>query len=237
MAASIKECIILAGGLGTRLRSAVPDLPKCMAPVAGKPFLAWVIDYFHQQGIERFIFSLGYMHEAIEAFLQEQYPQLDIACTIEEEPLGTGGAIKLACSKALQQDVLVLNGDTIFTIQLDQLSSFHTSHAADCTLSLKPMQHFDRYGVVELAADQSISNFKEKQYYEAGYINGGVYALQVASFLQEALPEKFSFETDYLEKLYPQRKMYGLIQDQYFIDIGIPEDFEKANREFKTLQF
>lgn len=237
MASLIKECIILAGGLGTRLRSAVPDLPKCMAPVAGKPFLTWVIDYYQQQGIERFIFSLGYMHEAIETFLQQQYPHLQVACTIEEEPLGTGGAIKLACSKALQQDVLVLNGDTIFTIQLDQLSTFHTNHAADCTLCLKPMQHFDRYGVVELAADQSISSFKEKQYYEAGYINGGVYALNVPSFLQEALPEKFSFEKDYLEKLYSQRKMAGLIQDQYFIDIGIPEDFEKANREFKTLQF
>ncbi|WP_208420121.1 nucleotidyltransferase family protein [Paraflavitalea devenefica] len=237
MADLIKECIILAGGLGTRLRSAVPDLPKCMAPVAGRPFLSYVIDYFHQQGIERFIFSLGYMHEAIETFLHTQYPDLNVACTIEEEPLGTGGAIKLACSKALQRDVLVLNGDTIFTIQLEQLSAFHYSHAADCTLSLKPMQQFDRYGVVELATDQHISSFREKQYYDAGYINGGVYALQVPSFLQEGLPAKFSFEKDYLEKLYAQRKIYGVVQDEYFIDIGIPADYEKANREFKELKF
>ncbi|MBO9561984.1 MAG: nucleotidyltransferase family protein [Niastella sp.] len=233
----MKECIILAGGLGTRLRSAVPDLPKCMAPVAGKPFLAYVIDYFHKQGIERFIFSLGYMHEAIEAFLQEQYPHLDIQTTIEQEPLGTGGAIKLACSKAKEKDVLVLNGDTIFTIQLDQLATFHTSHAADCTLSLKPMQQFDRYGVVELMEDHRISDFREKQYYESGYINGGVYALNVASFLQETLPEKFSFEKDYLEKLYAQRNMYGLAQDAYFIDIGIPADYAKANQEFGTMSF
>jgi D-glycero-alpha-D-manno-heptose 1-phosphate guanylyltransferase len=208
-----------------------------MAPVAGKPFLAYVIDYFHRQGIERFIFSLGYMHEAIEAFLQEQYPHLDIQTTIEEEPLGTGGAIKLACSKAQQQEVLVLNGDTIFTIQLDQLATFHNNHAADCTLSLKPMQQFDRYGVVELAADHRISDFREKQYYESGYINGGVYALNVASFLQETLPAKFSFEKDYLEKLYAQRNMYGLAQDAYFIDIGIPADYEKANQEFRTMSF
>lgn len=228
------ECIILAGGLGTRLRSAVPNLPKCMAPVAGKPFLAYVIDYFHKQGIQQFIFSLGYMHEVIEQFLQAQYPQLDIQTTIEKEPLGTGGAIKLACGKARQKDVLVLNGDTIFTIRLNQLAAFHTSHAADCTLSLKPMQHFDRYGVVELAADQTIKDFREKQYYEAGYINGGVYALNVASFLQEPLPEKFSFEKDYLERRYHQRKMYGLVQDAYFIDIGIPADYEKANKAFKT---
>lgn len=237
MADLIKECIILAGGLGTRLRSAVPDLPKCMAPVAGKPFLSYVIDYFHQQGIERFIFSLGYMHETIEAFLHARYPALNIACTIEQEPLGTGGAIKLACTQAQQPDVLVLNGDTIFTIQLEQLSAFHTSHTADCTLSLKPMQQFDRYGVVELAADQSIKNFREKQYYDAGYINGGVYALRVSSFLQEDFPEKFSFEKDYLEKLYAQRKIYGVIQDEYFIDIGIPADYEKANQEFKDLKF
>jgi D-glycero-alpha-D-manno-heptose 1-phosphate guanylyltransferase len=232
MAGLIKECIILAGGLGTRLRSAVPDLPKCMAPVAGKPFLSYVIDYFKQQGIERFIFSLGYKHEAIESFLQSRYPGLSIAVAIEEEPLGTGGAIKLACAKALEQNVLILNGDTIFTIQLDQLATFHTSHKADCTLSLKPLQHFDRYGVVELAADQSINSFLEKQYYASGLINGGVYTLQVSSFLQESFPDKFSFEKDYLEKLYRQRNMYGVVQDQYFIDIGIPEDYEKANREF-----
>jgi D-glycero-alpha-D-manno-heptose 1-phosphate guanylyltransferase len=231
----MKECIILAGGLGTRLRSAVPDLPKCMAPVAGKPFLAYVIDYFRKQGIERFIFSLGYMHEVIEAFVQTQYPMLNVAYSIEQEPMGTGGAIKLACSKAQQKDVLVLNGDTIFTIQLDQLTTFHTSHAADCTLSLKPMQQFDRYGVVELAADHTISDFREKQYYESGYINGGVYALNVGSFLQETLPEKFSFEKDYLENLYAQRKMYGLAQDAYFIDIGIPADYEKANQEFRVM--
>jgi D-glycero-alpha-D-manno-heptose 1-phosphate guanylyltransferase len=210
----MKECIILAGGLGTRLRSAVPDLPKCMAPVAGKPFLAYVIDYFRKQGIERFIFSLGYMHEVIEAFVQTQYPMLNVAYSIEQEPMGTGGAIKLACSKAQQKDVLVLNGDTIFTIQLDQLTTFHTSHAADCTLSLKPMQQFDRYGVVELAADHTISDFREKQYYESGYINGGVYALNVGSFLQET---------------------YGLAQDAYFIDIGIPADYEKANQEFRVM--
>lgn len=233
----MKECIILAGGLGTRLRSAVPDLPKCMAPVAGKPFLAYVVDYFHQQGIERFIFSLGYLHEVIEAFVNTHYASLDVAYSIEQEPLGTGGAIKLACSKARQKDVLVLNGDTIFTIQLDRLAAFHTGHAADCTLSLKPMQQFDRYGVVELTADHKISNFREKQYYESGYINGGVYALNVASFLQENLPGKFSFEKDYLESLYAQRNMYGLAQDAYFIDIGIPADYEKANQEFRTMSF
>jgi D-glycero-alpha-D-manno-heptose 1-phosphate guanylyltransferase len=227
------ECIVLAGGLGTRLRSAVPDLPKCMAPVAGRPFLSHVIDYFRQQGVDRFIFSLGYMHEVIEAFLSVQYPTLAVQYSIEEEPLGTGGAIKLACNKATQKDVLILNGDTIFKIQLNQLSAFHSSKAANCTLALKPMQDFDRYGVVELAADHAVQNFREKQYYASGYINGGVYMLDVPSFLQESLPEKFSFEKDYLEKRYPAGKIYGLVQDEYFIDIGIPEDYERANIELR----
>ncbi len=227
----IREAIILAGGLGTRLRSAVPDLPKCMASVAGKPFISFVIDYYKTQGIEKFIFSLGYKHEVIEQFLDEQYGDLSKQYVIEQEPLGTGGAILLACTKATEKDVLILNGDTLFNIDLSALASFHNSRHAHCTLSLKPMQQFDRYGVVELNGDQSVKNFKEKQYYETGLINGGVYALQVNALLSESLPEKFSFEKDYLETFYAQRPMFGIIQDAYFIDIGIPADYEKANVE------
>src|SRR6201990_1043710 len=107
----IREAIILAGGLGTRLRDAVPDLPKCMAPVAGRPFLFYVINALRMQGIEQFIFSLGYKHEIIEAYLADQFASLDYQCTIETEPLGTGGAIKLACSKATEKNVVIANGD------------------------------------------------------------------------------------------------------------------------------
>lgn len=227
----IKECIILAGGLGTRLRTAVPDLPKCMAPVAGKPFLAHVINYFRDQGIEKFIFSLGYKYEVIQEFLDASYAGLSRQYVIEKEPLGTGGAIQLACKQATEQHVLILNGDTMFSIQVPALAAFHLQQQAHCTLALKPMRHFDRYGVVDIAANGAIKSFKEKQYYESGLINGGIYALQVEAFLKEGLPEKFSFEKDYLEKLYTTRPMYGLVQDAYFIDIGIPEDFERANEE------
>lgn len=227
----IKECIILAGGLGTRLRSAVPDLPKCMAPVARKPFISHVIDHFRQQGIERFIFSLGYKHEIIQDFLETAYADHNKQYVIEQEPLGTGGAIQLACRQAREKDVLILNGDTLFAIQLAAQTAIHQQHQAHCTLALKPMQHFDRYGVVELQENGAIKSFKEKQSYESGLINGGIYALQVAAFLNEGLPAKFSFEKDYLEKLYTVRPMYGIVQDEYFIDIGIPEDFEKANEE------
>jgi len=228
------EAIILAGGLGTRLRSVVNDVPKCMAPVAGKPFLYFVIEYLLQQGVDKFIFSLGYKSEVIIDYLNDQYPTLNTQYSIEAEPLGTGGAIKLACSFATEKDVLILNGDTIFKIDSNELSSFHAEHNADCTLVLKPMHHFDRYGVVELNADSSVASFKEKQFYETGLINGGIYALNVAGYLLENLPQKFSFEKEYLGALFNKRKMFGIVQDKYFIDIGIPEDFEKAQKEFNT---
>ena len=227
----IKEAIILAGGLGTRLRTVVSDLPKCMAPVAGKPFLFFVIEYLKKQGVDQFIFSLGYKSEMIIDYLNEQYPNLHKQYSIEEEPLGTGGAVKQACSFATEKNVLILNGDTLFKIDVEELSAFHNQCGADCTLSLKPMQDFDRYGVVELDHDHSIASFNEKQKYRNGLINGGVYALNTAGFLQEELPQKFSFEKDYLEQYFDKRKMVGLVQDEYFIDIGIPEDYERAQKE------
>lgn len=230
------ECIILAGGLGTRLKSAVPDLPKCMAPVADKPFLHYVIEMLLQQNITRFIFSLGYKHEDIEAYIKQNYPQIDYVFSVESEPLGTGGAIRLACTQTKQENVLILNGDTMFNIELQKLMSFHIQHNAACTLSLKPMRKFDRYGVVELNKDSNISSFKEKKYYEEGNINGGVYALNINNFLKNNFSDKFSFETDYLEKYYSSEKMMGLIQDSYFIDIGIPEDYERAGRELPNIE-
>jgi D-glycero-alpha-D-manno-heptose 1-phosphate guanylyltransferase len=229
----ITEAIILAGGLGTRLRSAVPDLPKCMAPVAGRPFLAFVIDYFYRQGIERFIFSVGYKHELIEEYLHKEYQHIDYVCVVEDEPLGTGGAIMKAASVAQTANAVVLNGDTFFKIDLAELSSFHLHHDAECTICLREMKKTDRYGVVDINSNGRIVSFKEKKFYETSVINGGVYAVDVARLLREDLPEKFSFEKDYFEKMYGSKRIFGLIQQGYFIDIGIPEDYEKAQHDFK----
>ncbi|MBP9098147.1 MAG: nucleotidyltransferase family protein [Ferruginibacter sp.] len=228
------ECIILAGGLGTRLRSAVPDLPKCMAPVAGKPFLHFVIQYLQQQGVNKFVFSLGYMHEIVGNWLLKNYPILNYQLSIEDEPLGTGGAIQLALKMATTKHVLVLNGDTMFKIDVSKLFTFHEQKKAACTLALKPMHDFDRYGVVEINKEDCIKSFKEKKYYKEGLINGGVYVLDAVQFLAIGLPEKFSFEKDYLEKYVETIKMIGQVQDGYFIDIGIPEDLEKANKQFEN---
>lgn len=230
-----KECIILAGGLGTRLRAVVSDLPKCMAPVAGQPFLKYVIRYLLSQGLEKFIFSLGYKHEPIEKFLNEEFPTLHYQVSLEEEPLGTGGAILLACKRTTEQNVIVVNGDTLFKGNLAKASLSHSATKADCTLLLKPMQNIDRYGVVELDENYTVKNFREKQFFQAGDINAGVYILNVEGFLDKNLPVKFSFEKDYLEKFYPGKKIFGVMEDSYFIDIGIPGDFQKAQEELQQM--
>jgi D-glycero-alpha-D-manno-heptose 1-phosphate guanylyltransferase len=228
----ISTAIILAGGLGTRLRSVVNDLPKCMAPVAGHPFLKYVMDELLQQRITHFILSVGYKREAIIEFINSAYPSINIQFAIEEEPLGTGGAIKLAASFSKEQDCFVVNGDTMFRVNLSALSQIHERVKADCTLSLKPMKQFDRYGAVETDSTNRIIHFNEKKYFEEGLINGGVYALNVTSLLNETLPQKFSFEKDYLEQFYMERHFYGFQSESYFIDIGIPEDYERAQIEF-----
>lgn len=227
----ISTAIILAGGLGTRLRSVVADVPKCMAPVAGKPFLKYVIDYLVREGVTHFIFSVGYKRESIVEFVQDAYPHLNCQFAVEEEPLGTGGAVQLAASLCKEKNSFVLNGDTIFKVHLASLSSFHYSNDADCTLSLKPMQQFERYGVVELNEEKRVIDFKEKKYYESGFINGGVYALNIDRFLKIQLPQKFSFEKDYLEAYSKKHRLFGYSSDAYFIDIGIPEDYERAQTE------
>jgi len=231
----VKEAIILAGGLGTRLRPVVSDLPKCMAPVAGQPFLKHVIRYLLSQGIEKFIFSLGYKHEMIEGFLNDEFPTLHCECSVEQEPLGTGGAIYLACKRTKDENVLVVNGDTLFKADLEKAASFHIKNKADCTLLLKPMQEFDRYGAVELDDDYAVSSFKEKQNFQSADINAGTYMLDVEQFIDKDFPEKFSFEKDYLEKYYGERKIFGVIEDSYFIDIGVPADFQKAQEELRQI--
>jgi D-glycero-alpha-D-manno-heptose 1-phosphate guanylyltransferase len=225
------EAIILAGGLGTRLRSAVPDLPKCMAPINGVPFISYLIDNLINEGVTKFIFSLGYKSELFISLLEEKLPMKNYLIVIEDEPLGTGGAIKLACKKAKDENVIALNGDSLFKVNLKELMQFHLEKKSRCTLALKPMQDFERYGSVEIDAVQKINSFKEKQFITKGCINGGVYAIEVASFLQKSLTDKFSMEQDYLEKYSGEGNFYGFVQKGYFIDIGIPEDFVRAQIE------
>ena len=229
----IREAIILAGGLGTRLRSAVPDLPKCMAPVNGRPFVDYVIRYLQSQGVEQFIFALGYKHEYFLDYLRQALPGGNYRLSTEDVPLGTGGAIRYAATLATDKNILVTNGDTLFKGDLQALAVFHQQTGAHCTLSLKPMRQFDRYGVVTTGINGRITHFSEKQFYAEGLINAGMYIIQLASFMAEPLPEKFSFEKDYLEAVFTRDILYGLAQDTYFIDIGIPEDYARAAAELR----
>jgi D-glycero-alpha-D-manno-heptose 1-phosphate guanylyltransferase len=229
----IKEAIIIAGGLGTRLQSIVPDKPKCMAEVQNRPFIGYVIDYLRMQGIERIIFSLGYKYEQIEDFLKAHYATLNYTLVVENEPLGTGGAIQLALTETDAENILIVNGDTLFKVDLNEMASFHIINNAECTLALKPMKEISRYGVVAINDDGLITSFKEKQHNQSGNINGGVYILNKALFLSHNMPDRFSFEKDYLEAFVHKGNFYGCIQNDYFIDIGIPDDYNKAWFDFK----
>ncbi len=231
-ATKLRTAIILAGGLGTRLRQSVPDLPKCMAPVAGRPFLFYVINYLRSQGIEEFIFSLGYRHEQVEEYLAAEFETLQYQVSIEDEPLLTGGAIRLALNLTSESRVLVTNGDTLFKASVSALNTFHEQHQANCTLALKPMENFDRYGVVTMDENGAVKEFLEKTRYNAGNINGGMYILEREPFCEVNWPQKFSFEKDYLET-HPAG-LFAQVQDGYFIDIGVPADFDQAQLDLAT---
>jgi D-glycero-alpha-D-manno-heptose 1-phosphate guanylyltransferase len=227
----ITEAIVLAGGLGTRLQSVVKEIPKSLAPVAGKPFLAYLLDYAKGQGIERFVFALGYKAETIESFVKKYLRESKYAFSTEKEPLGTGGAIYKACDHVMSENVIVLNADTFFGIQYAQLAELHDQRKASCTLALKKMEAFDRYGSVSINDKNVITGFSEKKYQASGYINGGVYALKVESFLGKTFPGNFSFEKEYLEKEYVKENFPGLVSEAYFIDIGVPDDYHRAQME------
>ena len=229
------EVIILAGGLGTRLKEVIGAYPKCMAPVNGKPFLAYLFDYVNQQNATRVILSLGYKHKVVIDWLEEQDLDFELDYVIESEPLGTGGGILAAMEVAETDDVAVLNGDTMFKVNLKEQYAFHKSKNAATTLALKKMHKFDRYGAVNTDASCVITSFEEKQYKEEGLINGGAYFINRDAFLAKNLPEKFSFEKDYLEKFIKEKKFYGFVTEDYFIDIGIPTDYETAQEHFKTI--
>ena len=229
----INEVIILAGGLGTRLSDTVPGLQKCMAPVNGRPFLYYVIKYLLSHQLNHFIFSLGYRHENISNFVHSHFPKLSSSFSVEEFPLGTGGAITKALNYTKDDNILVLNGDTFFNVHLPALMELHKRQKADCTIALKPMKNFERYGSVTLNEDSVITAFTEKKYYDQGLINGGIYILKKQSIITEKLPVQFSFEKDFLEKFVNEKKICGQVHDDYFIDIGIPVDYYRAQDELK----
>ncbi len=229
----VKEAIVLAGGLGTRLREVVKDVPKPMADVNGKPFLEYLLTFLVKQSIEKVILSVGYKYEVIKSYFGKSFLGMEIVYSVETEPLGTGGGIRKSLSFVESENAFVLNGDTLFNIDLKKFFLFHEEKNSVLSVALKPMKQFDRYGSVKLDNNKRIIGFEEKRYHESGLINGGIYLLNKDFFTAFDLKEKFSFEKEFLEKYYNLYAFYGLEFEEYFIDIGIPEDYKKCKKYLK----
>jgi D-glycero-alpha-D-manno-heptose 1-phosphate guanylyltransferase len=206
-----------------------------MAEVNGKPFLHYIFQYLIAQQCTRVVLSLGYRHEIVTDWLRTESLPFEVDHVVEQEPLGTGGGIQVAIKKAKTADVVVLNGDTMFSVGLKEFLEYHSTRQAATTLALKEMFDFDRYGVVNIDHTGCIISFEEKQTRKQGLINGGVYIINKEVFLNKHLPEKFSFEKDYLEVYIKEKRFFGYRDNSYFIDIGIPQDYQQAQEDFKKL--
>lgn len=224
------EAIILAGGLGTRLRSVTGEVPKCLAPVDGKPFLQYLLEWLSRYDVTHVVLSVGYLREQVFRFIESRVWPFDISYAIEKEPLGTGGGIRLALRQCRGKQVYVFNGDTFFDIDLNALP-----FTAPVTLALKPMRDFDRYGAVDWDGDL-VTAFHEKKPCAEGLINGGVYALDRSQVDMALYPRKFSFEKDFLEPMADLFQVAGRVQDGWFIDIGVPDDYARAQYELPEMQ-
>lgn len=225
----MRECLILAGGLGTRLSSIVNDRPKCLALINNEPFLSFLISFLVKNKVERFVFSLGFKSELIEDYLLQNFKgKINYVTIVERDQLGTGGAIKNSISSCISDTILVLNADTFFDFNLDYLYKFHDSINSKCSIALKKMFDFDRYGSVSLNEKSQITEFQEKVYKNEGDINTGFILIEREYFLSKKMSDKFSFENSFLKKFTCEGDIYGIILEGDFIDIGIPEDYSKA---------
>jgi len=229
------EVIILAGGLGTRLQSVISEIPKPMAPILNKPFLHYVLNWLYKNEITRAIISVGYKADVIIKEFGSRFNNIELIYSVEEVPLGTGGAIALAMTKISEDKVFVINGDSFFYVRLDKLMSFHCSGNFDFSMVLKPMKKTDRYGTVEIDDNNRVIKFNEKAKVDEGLINGGIYLLN--SSVAKLFPrnEKFSIEEKFMATMVNELSFGGLIQDNYFIDIGVPEDYIRAQVELPIL--
>jgi D-glycero-alpha-D-manno-heptose 1-phosphate guanylyltransferase len=235
----ITTAIILAGGFGTRLQSVVNDLPKPMAPISGEPFLNYQLNYLKHYGIKNVILSVGYLSEKIKAYYGDNFNGLTIDYVVEETPLGTGGGIRLALEKCTESLSFVLNGDSFFDVDLIKFYGQHIQNRSQISLALRKVNNSARYGTIEKTKENIISSFKEKSGIDhEGIINGGVYLLDKNLYLQKTPSStNFSIEKDFFEKQLSNSLISGFEFEGYFIDIGIPEDYLKAQNDFKGFKY
>lgn len=228
------EAIVLAGGFGTRLTHVVSDVPKPMAPVGGKPFLEYVLADVARKGIHRIVLAVGYKRECIMAHFGDTFQGMEILYSQEETPLYTGGAIRRALTLCREPTVFVINGDTFFDVPLQAMAAEHAQKGAALSIAVKKMRPIERYGTVRFSPEGQITGFQEKQPLPQGYINGGIYRINAK--LLTPYPEAFSFEKQVLEKDFARHRMHAFIAGGYFIDIGIPEDYYRAQREMQDYE-
>ena len=226
--------VILAGGSGTRLRQRVPDLPKPMAPVAGRPFLEYVLDGLIEGGIREVILSVGYRADVIKGHFGSNYRGASVLYAIESEPLGTGGAIAYALQGLEDSPVMVLNGDTLLQLNYAAVFEWYRRDPSAVAMVLRDVPDVTRYGAVITNGDR-VSGFAEKGKAGRGLVNAGVYILRPEVFVTLGLTGNFSFEKDVLQDHLKSIRPRAYVTEGYFIDIGIPDDYERARRELPEL--
>ena len=225
----VTTAIILAGGLGTRLKKTVPSLPKPMAPILGRPFLEYQMDYWIGQGVNKFILSIGYLNQTVTKHFGRRYQEASIDYIIEDKPLGTGGALLMA-AQGLNEPFLVLNGDTFFEVDLNLLNDFHKQQRSEWTLSLFRANQSERYMGLKLANNGEIIAL-ESENSDSNLFNGGVYLINPSVFdlLDKPSRGKISLENDLLPNFITSGgALYGLECIGKFIDIGLPKDYHRA---------
>ena len=231
----INTAIILAGGFGTRLRSVVSEVPKPMAPINGKPFLEILINYWIKQGVNNFILSVGYKHEIIENYFGSNYKNAGIKYLVEEFPLGTGGAlIKAISTFKIEQPFLLLNGDTYFSVSLENLEAFHNQKKSAFTFSVFKSNNLERYLGLDVNDKMQVLPLEnEGGSIESQFVNGGVYIIDpsIININNFEIDHFYSFESDILPEIMKEYSAtFACEFDTTFIDIGVPEDYFKANK-------
>ena len=224
------EAIVLAGGLGTRLATRLEGIPKAMAPVAGRPFLEILLSQLKRSGCTRALLSVGHLHAVIQDHFGASFHGMSLGYVIEDSPLGTGGAIRKALTHAVEENVLLLNGDTFLQVDYADLLRFHEGERALLTMAITRQPDVARYGGV-LVEGMRIVGYREKGRSGPGFINAGVYILQREMQWPSTLPEKFSFEGDFLAQQIGRLAPLAYEVEGFFLDIGVPEDLDRAQRE------
>lgn len=223
------EAIILAGGFGTRLREVVTDVPKPMAPVAGRPFLEIVLSSLAKKGFSRVVLSLGFMADSIIGHFKDTYEGLELEYVVETEPLGTGGAVRLAMTKSNCDHVYVFNGDTYLDLEVDELER-HWQNRHNPIIVGREVPDTARYG--RLVVDEGrVIGFAEKGLCGPGLINAGCYVFNHNQLDQFPVNKAFSLELDFLAKAVLSQTIDAFVTHGHFIDIGVPEDYHRAQTE------